>query len=149
MTFVKADVDPIPAEDVHVPLLAGLLLNEVRLTFAAEDWGGLRQSHFRLLGTIPRGGLNVTELAARLGMTKQACGEFVTFLAGTGHLTTASDPADRRARLVSRTPLGDRTVAAVNARIRRIERSWARQVGPERYAEFRAVLTELATRAAP
>ena len=65
MTFVKADEDPIPAEDVHVPLLAGLLLNEVRLTFAAEDWGGLRQSHFRLLGTIPRGGLNVTELATR------------------------------------------------------------------------------------
>lgn len=45
--------------------------------------------------------------------------------------------------MVRRTPLGDRTVAAVNARILRIEREWAHRVGPRRYADFRAVLREL------
>ena len=145
MTYVKAAADGIPARDLHVPMLVGWLLGDVRRTFAAEDWGGLRQSHFRLLSSISPDGVNVTELAARIGMTKQACGEFVTFLAGTGHVTTRRDDDDARVRLVTRTQLGDRTVAAVNARIRRIERAWAKQVGPERYAEFRAVLTEIAT----
>ena len=145
MTYVKAAANGIPARDLHVPMLVGWLLGDVRRTFAAEDWGGLRQSHFRLLSSIPPEGLNVTELAARIGMTKQACGEFVAFLVGTGHVTVGRDPQDARVRCVSRTPLGDRTVAAVNARIRRIERAWARQVGAERYAEFRSVLTEIAT----
>jgi hypothetical protein len=34
----------------------------------------------------------------------------------------------------------------VTARIRRIERRWARRVGPERYAAFRDVLETLAPR---
>jgi len=44
-----------------------------------------------------------------------------------------------------RTPLGDRTLKAANARIRRIEREWARRVGDDRYATFREVLEELST----
>jgi DNA-binding MarR family transcriptional regulator len=127
----------------HVPMLAGKLIAEVRDVFASEDWGGLRQSHFRLLTLVPREGISVTDLAQVLGMTKQACGQFVTHLESTGHLAARTDAADRRVRLVRRTPLGDRTVTAVNARIRRLERTWARQVGPARYATFRAVLEEL------
>jgi hypothetical protein len=45
---------------------------------------------------------------------------------------------------VVRTPLGDATARRVNARIRRIERGWARQVGEQRYDEFKAVLRDLA-----
>jgi DNA-binding MarR family transcriptional regulator len=67
----------------------------------------------------------------------------VTFLVGTGHLEVRPDPADGRVRVVVRTALGDRTIKAVLARMRRIERDWAKAVGVERYAEFRAVLTDL------
>jgi len=59
------------------------------------------------------------------------------------HLTTRTDPGDRRVRLVVRTPLGDRTSKAVTASIRRVERAWARRVGAGRYEEFRAVLEDL------
>ena len=79
-----------------------------------------------------------------LGMTKQAAGQFVTQMEGTGHLETRTDPGDRRVRLVARTALGDRTVKAAVARIRRIERAWARRVGAERYEQFREVLTDIA-----
>jgi DNA-binding MarR family transcriptional regulator len=147
MTSVKAvrqrsrdDAEP------HVPQLFGMLMLEVRDTFGAEDWGGLRQSHFRLLTNVPRGGISVTELAQALRMSKQACGQFVTQLAATGHLAIRADDTDRRVRLVIRTPLGDRTLKAVNARIRRIERDWARRVGTDRYAAFREVLEELCSR---
>jgi DNA-binding MarR family transcriptional regulator len=121
----------------------GRLMQEVRDIFAAEDWDGLRQSHFRLMSYVPRNGIRITDLAERLGMTKQASGQFVSFLIGTGHLEARSDPRDARVRVVVRTALGDQTVKSVDARIRGIERAWAKVVGPARYADFRQVLVEL------
>ena len=147
MTSVKGAhrVEPLPAwVDDHSVALIGRLMEEVRAVFDSEDWSGLRQSHFRLLANVPPDGISVTDLAAALRMTKQAAGQFVTQLESSGHLTTTADPADRRVRLVVRTPLGDRTSKAVTARIRRLERAWARQVGADRYAQFRAVLEDLA-----
>jgi DNA-binding MarR family transcriptional regulator len=147
MTSVKAyTAHPVAvpaAGEPHFAVLAGKLMQEIRDTFAAEDWGGLRQSHFRLLSNVPRDGISITELGERLGMTKQASGQFVTQLIGTGHLEARNDPHDGRVRVVVRTALGDRTVKATNARILRIERKWAKVVGPARYAEFRQVLKEL------
>ena len=146
MTQVKRVAPRIRSdEEPNVLQLVGKLMFEVRDTFAAEDWEGLRQSHFRLLTYVPRDGISVTDLAQALRMSKQACGQFVTQLEATGHLAIRADATDRRVRLVIRTPLGDRTLKAVNARIRRIERAWARRVGADRYATFREVLEELST----
>jgi DNA-binding MarR family transcriptional regulator len=148
MTSVKDDSRSAIVTSVDAPLaeLMGRLMQEIQRTFAAEDWDGLRQSHFRLMYNVPREGISITDLADRLSMTKQASGQFVTFLAGTGHLEVRPDPGDGRARVVVRTALGDRTVKAVLARMRRIERGWAKAVGVERYADFRAVLTEIGDR---
>jgi DNA-binding MarR family transcriptional regulator len=100
-----------------VAVLLGKLLVEIRVAFAGEDWGGLRQSHFRLLSQVPPAGISVTDLAVLLGMTKQAVGQFVTFLVESGHLEVRASPADLRVRLVVRTRLGDDTNRAVTARI--------------------------------
>jgi DNA-binding MarR family transcriptional regulator len=147
MTSVKAHsarhVAVPAAGEPHFAVLAGKLMQEIRATFEAEDWGGLRQSHLRLLSNVPRDGISITELGERLSMTKQASGQFATQLIGTGHLEARTDPHDGRVRVVVRTTLGDRTVKAANTRILRIERKWAKVVGAERYAEFRAVLQEL------
>ena len=43
-----------------------------------------------------------------------------------------------------RTPLGHRTVEAVNAAMAALEQQWAVRVGVERYAQFSSVLKELA-----
>lgn len=131
------------AGEPHVAILIGALMQEIRDTFAAEDWDGLRQSHFRLLSYVPPDGIRITDLGERLGMTKQASGQFVTSLVGTGHLATRHHPHDGRVRVVVRTALGDATVKAFNARILRLERRWAKAVGPERYADFRRVLQEV------
>jgi DNA-binding MarR family transcriptional regulator len=146
MTAVKpSDIPPPPADaELHVLLLAGRLMQAVRATMATEDWDGLRQSHFRLLSLVPRQGISISDLAVPMSMTKQAVGQFVTGLEQSGHVAVRSDPADRRVRLVVRTPLGDAVVRRVNTRIRRIERGWARQVGTDRYEEFKAVLRDLA-----
>ncbi len=141
MTSVKPRV---PAEEVQVALLMGLLFREIHLVFDAEDWKGLRQSHFRVISDVPEGGISITELAQLLGMTKQGCGQFVNQLVEAGQLRVEADPADARVRLVRRTAQGNRTMAAVTDRMLRIEEDWAERVGERRYRTFREVLEELA-----
>lgn len=141
MTFVKAD---FPATQNHVPMLMGLLFQQVHAIFASEDWHGLRQSHFRVISAVPEKGVSVTELGERVRMTKQGCGQFVTQLVESGHLASHSDPSDGRVRLVRRTQLGQQVLDAVRERNLRIERNWAQHVGHERYSVFRDVLEELA-----
>lgn len=143
MTRVKTAV---PDDALHTAALMGLLFKEIHETFDAEDWHGLRQSHMRVVSMVPAEGINVTELATRLRMTKQGCGQFVRGLSESGFLETVSDPGDGRLRIVRRTPAGDRLVAQVTTRMEAIERTWAGQVGHRRYATFRRVLREIALR---
>lgn len=140
MTLVKTDFSE---DEQHIAVLMGLLFRRISETFAAEDWEGLRQSHFRVLFSVPPEGITVTELADRVGMTKQGSGQFVTQLEHSGHLRTEADPADRRRRVVRRTAEGERVVRAVTRRNQRIEDEWADRVGERRYRTFRKVLEEL------
>lgn len=141
MTSVKGFV---PRSEWHAALLMGYVLREVHHVFAAEDWKGLRQSHFRVISSVPAEGINITELGDRVGMTKQGCGQFVTQLVESGHLRVESSPSDRRTRIVHRTPAGNRIVEQVRARNLEIEQVWAERVGAQRYRVFRQVLEELA-----
>jgi DNA-binding MarR family transcriptional regulator len=104
---------------------------------------GLRPSHLRLLSLTPTDGMRVTDLAVRVGMTKQALGEFVTTLQTAGLVEVTVDQRDRRVRLVRPTPSGQEIQQVVESAIAGIERRWASQVGPERWATFREVLTEI------
>ena len=134
-------------DDDHVAVLMGRVFDALRAAMPAEEWDGLRQSHLRVLTSVPLEGISITDLGERVRMTKQGCGQFVGRLEGTGHLRVDPDPADRRVRRVSRTPRGDRAVADATAHILDLERQWAEQVGERRYRTFRAVLGELAANA--
>ena len=143
MTSVKT----LSSEDGwHAAALLGTLMEELREVIISKQRPELRISHFRVLGSVPPGGITVTELAERVGMTKQGCGQFVTQLVESGHLRVEADPSDRRLRIVRRTRSGVRTTAAITARIVALESEWAEIVGPRRYATFRRVLEELALR---
>ena len=141
MTSVNQWVVP---EEQHAPLLLGFLLHKAREAFAGEDWDGLRQSHLRVLISVPAPGITITELAERVGMTKQGCGQFVGQLVDGGYLTIARDPADRRTRIVQRTDAGRQMAKDATARNRQIEQEWAQTVGAKQYAAFRRVLQQLA-----
>jgi DNA-binding MarR family transcriptional regulator len=147
MTAVKTLLlPPLPeGAALHIAVLAGRLLDLVRRSMPPEDLGGLRTSQIRLLSSVPRAGISVTELAVLLGTTKQGCGQLVSALEATGHLATRAAERDRRLRLVVRTPAGDSSVRSAERRIARLERQLAAQVGPERYDAFREVLEELVT----
>ena len=129
-------------DDVLPELMSGLF-GRIRAELSDGTLGDLRMSHVRVLAAIPPEGINVTELARRAGMTKQGCGQFVTYLSGTGHLSTAPDPDDGRVRVVYRSIAGDRSMHRVYAALDRIEDEFAAEVGPRRFATFKKVMAEL------
>ena len=67
----------------------------------------------------------MTDLAERVGMTKQALGEFANALEERGLLESVRDPADRRVRILRLTDDGRVAVAASERVIAEVEQDGA------------------------
>jgi DNA-binding MarR family transcriptional regulator len=134
----------VPPEEQHAPVLMSFLLSKVRRAMSEQEWDGLRQSHAKVLGAVPAEGVTITELARRVGMTKQGCGQFVAQLVDGGFLNVTPPDTDRRTRIVRRTEAGRRLTRQITAHYLCLEQEWAAWVGPRRYATFRSVLEQLA-----
>jgi DNA-binding MarR family transcriptional regulator len=101
---------------------------------------GLRGSQLRLLTVARAEGMRVTDLAERLGMTKQALGEFANALEDRGLLESVGDVHDRRVRLIRPTRAGRAVAAAVTAAIDDIEQRWRADIGAKEWDRLRATL---------
>lgn len=123
--------------------LLDAIMRRTRADLAAHRWEGLRPSHLRLLEAVEPAGSRITALAESLGMTKQGCGQLVTALVRASLVEVALDPGDRRARVVRPTARGNEVSGEVDDAFRVLERSWAAQVGAQRYEELRSMLIEL------
>jgi DNA-binding MarR family transcriptional regulator len=124
---------------------AGALIAEgPAVGFVVSGPGRVTAAHFRLLDRIPPGGARASDLAATMGVTKQALGQLAQQLADRGYVETVEDPHDRRAKLVRPTPRGAAAVRRARDAIACVEDRWRAEVGDDRYAVFRAVLGELA-----
>lgn len=79
------------------------LVNERALARLQRTPGleGLREAHLRLFPFIALEGTRLTDLAARLGVTKQATSQLVAELEAMGVLEKRLDPLDGRARLIT------------------------------------------------
>lgn len=100
----------------------------------------LRFSHIRMLSLTPPDGMRVSDLAERIGMTKQALGEFATALEGLGLMESVRDPADRRVRIVRPTALGRTVVDASAGLITEVEAAWRDRVGARNWDRLRDLL---------
>jgi len=103
----------------------------------------LNPAQARILDVIPDGGCRIVDLSGELRVSKQGLGQLVGQLAAGGFVVVANDAGDRRAKIVRRTAAGDEVVRAIRALLAEVEARWRAEVGPERYAVFRAVLADL------
>lgn len=79
---------------------ARLLDEQAVARVRARTGQGLRRAHTSLFPHIDLEGTRLTELARRLGISKQAVGQLVDELEDMGTLERIPDPADGRAKLI-------------------------------------------------
>jgi DNA-binding MarR family transcriptional regulator len=88
-------------------------------------------------------GARPSELAVRLGMTKQALNYLLGELERLGYLQREQDADDLRSKRVVLTQRGASAIHVIREAVAEVETTWARQLGPARFAEFRTLLIEL------
>ena len=104
----------------------------------------LLHSSGALLPFIDLEGTRSTELARRLGISKQAVGKIVRELEDAGFLRRAHDEADGRAYLVSFTDAGVDYLLEMHDAITQIEREYEALTGVEQMKTLRASLGTIA-----
>ena len=110
----------------------------------AAGHGQIRPKHGAVFANLDAEGTRASVLADRAGMGKPAMGELIDELAGLGYVRRASDPGDRRAKLVVPTDAARDVVERVHRFNRDLEAEYRRRLGSEGYALLRATLRELA-----
>lgn len=85
----------------QVLMKAARLVNEQAVGRLRELTGqDIRPAHTSVFPHIDLEGTRLTEIAVRMGMSKQAVGQLVTELVAMGSLERVPDPTDGRAKLV-------------------------------------------------
>jgi len=139
-------VDEDPLASYELVFLLGLsfqLLVEqfvTRLSDAGYD--DLRPVHGFALQALGPDGATSSELADRLGMTKQAAGQMVDYLQDRGYLQRQKNPLGGRRRLVVLTERGRLHMVEARKILRALESDWVRSIGADR---LHAVQADLAT----
>lgn len=140
----EGDLQQAKDESVGQLLLqAARLWNERAIERLRGENPSLRPAHTHLLPHISSEGIKLTELAARVGTSKQAVGELVDDLEAQGYVERIPDPHDRRAKRVRFTPAGQRSVFQGLALLRRIEEELAEKLGKKRMRELGETLRRL------
>ncbi|MBX3248928.1 MAG: MarR family transcriptional regulator [Myxococcales bacterium] len=121
------------------------LLNEHALATAPAPAHGPRPraAHTSLFPHIDLEGTRLTELARRVGVSKQAVGQLVDELEAMGVVERTPDPADGRAKLVRFTTRGRQGLLDGLRHLGAIEAQLAEAIGPARMSALHDALAAL------
>lgn len=103
----------------------------------------LSPSQMQVLKILCLRGMRSTELAQRLGITKQAVGQLIHELERQDLVSRVLDPDDARAKLVKYTPKGYQLVAELIDMNLQFEKSLKKKLGKKTFLRFKEVLTVL------
>ncbi|MEM1413798.1 MAG: MarR family transcriptional regulator [Myxococcota bacterium] len=117
---------------------AARLLNEHALR-SAPAWPGRRPrpAHMSLFPHIALEGTRPSELAEKLGVTRQAVAQLVGDLEAAGVVERRADPADGRAKLVAFTEAGRQGMLDGLAHLRHVEEELVAELGEATVAALR------------
>ena len=88
-------------------------------------------------------GSRPSDLAARLGISKQALNYLLGELERLGYLERQRDPDDLRSKRIALTPRGTTVIHVMRDAVAEVEALWTEQLGARRFAQLRGLLVDL------
>ena len=123
---------------------AGELTQRIHEGVVARGFEGVRPAHgFAFARLAPAGG-TVTDVAAHLGVTKQAASQLVDELVRKGYVERRPHPDDARARLLVLTELGWACTRAADEAAAEAVRPWVELLGEGEVRVLRDQLLRIA-----
>lgn len=104
---------------------------------------GLTLAHTNLLAHLDVGGMRITTLAERAGVSKQAIGNLVGDLETKGYVRREVDSHDRRAAVITYTAAGRKFLQDAHDVKREIEAEYTATLGVDGFHELQRLLTLL------
>jgi DNA-binding MarR family transcriptional regulator len=89
------------------------------------------------------------QLATNTRMTRQALNYLLGQLQLLGYLTREPDKSDQRSKRIRLTRRGRAAGKAIREIVEEVEAEWEQQLGPQKFAQLRGLLTQLYAIAAP
>jgi DNA-binding MarR family transcriptional regulator len=109
--------------------VAGELTQRINEGVVARGFEGVRPAHGFAFARLAPDGATATELAAHLGVTKQAASQLVDEIVRKGFAERRPHPGDARARLVVLTERGWACTRAAEEAAAEVVRGWAGVLG--------------------
>ena len=106
----------------------------------AAGFDELRLPHMAVLQFPGPDKVRPGTLAERAGMSKQAINQLLKSLEGFGYIARSDVEGEGGARLVYFTERGHAAFSRMVDILRDIEREWSVELGPERFAQLKALL---------
>ncbi|MFF7858485.1 MarR family transcriptional regulator [Streptomyces sp. NPDC007904] len=123
---------------------AGELTRRIHDGVTARGFGSLRPAHGFAFTRLAPDGATVTDLAAHLGVTKQAASQLVDELVRKGYAERRPHPGDARARLVVLTERGWACTRAAEEAAAEAVRAWGAVLGESDVRALREALLRIA-----
>ncbi|MER7194044.1 MarR family winged helix-turn-helix transcriptional regulator [Streptomyces flaveolus] len=123
---------------------AGGLTQRIHEGVVARGFEGLRPAHGFAFTRLAPDGATVTDLAAHLGVTKQAASQLVDELVRKGYAERRPHPVDARARLVVLTERGRACTRAAEEAAAEAVRGWTDVIGEGEVRVLYGILSRVA-----
>ncbi|WP_280382558.1 MarR family winged helix-turn-helix transcriptional regulator [Nocardia wallacei] len=139
--------NPTPPPDLPTLLLAAAadVTDALRAGVAAAGFADVRPAHGFAFARMAAGGATVGEIAAHLGVTKQAASQLVEDLVLRGYAQRNPHPHDARARLITLTDRGRAAARATEAAAAEFTARWVAGLGEQRASGLREALAGMVT----
>jgi len=108
-----------------------------------HGFGDLDAAHLSLFLFPGPHGAKPSELAARLGASKQSINHLLGQLERMGYLERRDDADDLRARRIHVTARGKSAGLVMREAVKEVEREWEAKLGAKRLGQLREMLSEL------
>ena len=140
---------PIKAEDMLIGALLRVPAQAIHRRLIKElnaaGFDELRLPHIAVLQFPGPDEVRPATLAERAGMSKQAMNQLLGSLEGFGYIVRSDVSGEGGRRVVRFTERGHAAFGKIIDILRDIEREWSTELGPERFAQLKALLMSSGT----